>query len=157
MRNYIFQISTEKVDRENYLNESTMVNGSNSELDWCADIDENDREKEITRLVNDVLPKGMFTRIDENTIRYNGGMEQWKMETIAKYKERVEAITPDNYFDYSSIYGLECFCEDPLCGGCLFYLNDSGYAESSQVFMNYVDQLEKESLLYIGGVVMYHS
>ena len=38
MHSTIFQITTEKVEKGDYLNEDTLLQGDNSDLDYCSDI-----------------------------------------------------------------------------------------------------------------------
>lgn len=159
MHSRIFQITTEQVERENYLNEDTLEQGDNVLIDYCAEIDDDEREENIACLVDDILPKGMFTRMGANIIRYNGGMEQWKAEAIAKIKEKAAALTADNYFHYSSIYNLKNAVVNPLDTAYLFYTDAEGgqsWAEKSHYFMQFVSGLEEGTLLYIGGVIDYH-
>ena len=47
MHSRIFQISTEPIDKENYLNEDTLQQGDGSFYDYCSEIDEEDRVKRI--------------------------------------------------------------------------------------------------------------
>lgn len=87
MHSRIFQISTEPIDKENYLNEDTLQQGDGSFYDYCSEIDEEDRKEDIANLVNHALPKGMFELISDDTMRYNGGIEQWKEEYVANIKK----------------------------------------------------------------------
>ena len=96
MHSRIFQISTEPIDKENYLNEDTLQQGDGSFYDYCSEIDEEDRKEDIANLVNHALPKGMFELISDDTMRYNGGIEQWKEEYVANIKKRANALTADN-------------------------------------------------------------
>lgn len=57
MHSRIFQISTEPIDKENYLNEDTLQQGDGSFYDYCSEIDEEDRKEDIANLVNHALPK----------------------------------------------------------------------------------------------------
>lgn len=158
MHSRIFQITTKPVDKENYLNEFTLNQGENSFIDYCDEIDDEEREANIVCLVGSVLPKGMFTRMGANVIRYNGGMQQWKEEAIAKIKEKLAAITPDNYF-WIEHYNLKKAVENPLDAAYLFYTDEKGtqsWAEESYEFMQFVSRLEEGTLLYIGGVIDYH-
>lgn len=41
-------------------------------------------------MVNHALPKGMFELISDDTMRYNGGIEQWKEEYVANIKKKSE-------------------------------------------------------------------
>ena len=92
MHSRIFQISTEPIDKENYLNEDTLQQGDGSFYDYCSEIDEEDRKEDIANLVNHALPKGMFELISDDTMRYNGGIEQWKEEYVANIKKRANAL-----------------------------------------------------------------
>ena len=69
MHSRIFQISTEQIDKENYLDENTLNQGDDSFYDYCANIDDEERKEDIANLVN-YLPKGMFELVSEDTIRY---------------------------------------------------------------------------------------
>lgn len=94
MHSKIFQITTTKVDKECYLNEDTLMQGDNSYFDYCDKIDEEERKYHIDVLVNHILPKGMFELVDEDTIRYIGGVEKWKEEFVAGLRNKMEAVTP---------------------------------------------------------------
>ena len=52
MHSRIFQISTEPIDKENYLNEDTLQQGDGSFYDYCSEIDEENRKEDIANLVN---------------------------------------------------------------------------------------------------------
>ena len=121
MHSRIFQITTEQVERENYLNENTLEQGDASPIDYCSEIDDDEREQNIACLVGAILPKGMFTRVGTNIIRYNGGMEQWKAETVAMIQEKAAALTADNLFRYSAHRNLEQALVNPLDTAYLFY------------------------------------
>ena len=86
MQSTIFQITTEKIEESGLLDEDTLHQGDYFELDYCLNIDDDERKRRIETLVNEVLPKGMFTLIDENTIRYNGGVEIWQEEWVKRMK-----------------------------------------------------------------------
>ena len=67
MHSRIFQISTEQIDKENYLDENTLNQGDDSFYDYCANIDDEERKEDIANLVN-YLPKGMFELVSEDTM-----------------------------------------------------------------------------------------
>ena len=141
MHSRIFQISTEPIDKENYLNEDTLQQGDGSFYDYCSEIDEENRKEDIANLVNYALPNGMFELISDDTMRYNGGIEQWKEEYVANIKKRADALTADNMLEWvdllsqtgsgksvgcrlSFLFGwrrLPIFCRTVLCvyGVCL--------------------------------------
>ena len=159
MHSRIFQISTEPISKENYLNEDTLVQGDFGPYDYCAEIDDEERKEDITNLVNEVLTKGMFELTSENTMRYNGGIEQWKEEYVANIRAKAEAINVDNMLWWKTRKELKKAIENPLRTDYHFYLNGGrcqSFAEESFAFMDFVSSLEPGTTLYIGGVIDYH-
>lgn len=159
MHSRIFQISTERVEKENYLNEDTLQQGDGSFYDYCANIGDEERKQDIADLVEYALPKGMFELTSDDTIRYNGGIEQWKEEFVANIHKKAEAITTENMQEYMPIYNLKEALQNPLNTGYHFYLDGDGcqtFAEPSFAFMEFVCTLEPGTTLYIGGVIDYH-
>ena len=100
MHSRIFQISTTQIDKENYLNENTLNQGDGCFYDYCAEIDDDERNEDIADLVNYALPKGMFELIGDDTMRYNGGMEQWKKEYVANIQKKAAALTVENMLEW---------------------------------------------------------
>ena len=159
MHSRIFQISTVRVDKENYLNEDTLQQGDGSLYDYCAEVDDEERKQDIADLVEYALPKGMFELTSDDTIRYNGGIEQWKEGVVADIHKKAEAITTENMLEYMPIYNLKEALKNPLDTNYHFYLDGEGwqsYAEQSFAFMEFVCTLEPGTTLYIGGVIDYH-
>lgn len=159
MHSRIFQISTTRVDKDNYLNEDTLQQGDGSYYDYCAEIDDEERKQNIADLVEYALPKGIFELTSDDTIRYNGGVEQWKEEFVANIRKKAEAITTDNVLEWGSVYYLKEALKNPLNTDYHFYLDGEGcqsYAEQSFAFMEFVCTLEPGTTLYIGGVIDYH-
>jgi len=159
MHSTIFQITTGKVEKDNYLNEDTLLQGDNSDLDYCLDIDDEERKERIENLVNKILPEGMFTLIDENTIRYNGGVEAWLEEWVKLIQEKSSLVTADNIREWCTLYHLKEAIDNPLDVGSRFY-DDSeccaNYSEKSGEFMRSLNYLEAVILLYVRGVIDYH-
>lgn len=159
MHSRIFQISTVRVDKENYLNEDTLQQGDGSLYDYCAEVDDEERKQDIADLVEYALPKGMFELTSDDTIRYNGGIEQWKEGVVADIHKKAEAITTENMLEYMPIYNLKEALKNPLDTNYHFYLDGEGwqsFAEQSFAFMEFVCTLEPGTTLYIGGVIDYH-
>lgn len=159
MHSRIFQISTTRVEKDNYLNEDTLQQGDGSFYDYCANIGDEERKQDIADLVEYALPKGMFELTSDDTIRYNGGIEQWKEEFVANIHKKAEAITTENMQEYMPIYNLKEALQNPLNTGYHFYLDGDGcqtFAEPSFAFMEFVCTLEPGTTLYIGGVIDYH-
>ena len=159
MHSRIFQISTMQIEKDNYLNEDTLQQGDNSFYDYCANRDDESRKEDIAYLVNSALPKGMFEILSEDTMRYNGGIEQWKEEYVANIRKKAEALTAENMLTWSVTYNLKQAIENPLDVAYHFYLDGEGcqsFAEPSFAFMEFVCTLEPGTILYIGGVIDYH-
>ena len=160
MHSNIFQITTERVGKDCYLNEDTLMQGDNGYYDYCSEISDEVRKENINYLVESILPKGMFELTSDDTMRYNGGMEQWKEEFVADIRKKAEAITTENMMEcVGSVYQLKEALKNPLDTGYHFYLNEEGwqsYAEQSFDFMEFVCTLEVGTTLYIGGVIDYH-
>ena len=159
MHSRIFQVWTEPIDKENYLNEDTLNQGDDSFYDYCANINDEERKEDIACLVNDILPKGMFELVGDDTMRYNGGLEQWKEEYVANIHKRANALTVENMLEWRSTYYLKRAITNPLDTEYHFYLDGSGcqsFAEQSFAFMQFVCSLEPGTILYIGGVIDYH-
>ena len=56
MHSTIFQITTEKIEEGGLLDEDTLYQGDYSELDYCLNIDDDERKRRIDTLVNEELP-----------------------------------------------------------------------------------------------------
>ena len=126
----VFQITSERVDKENTLNEDTLTQGAGSFYDYCSEITPEFRKAMIVILVNEILPKGMFTLIEDDEIVYNG-----------------------------PTYQLEKELKNPLHTDSQFYLSDEtyqAYAEQSAQLMEMVCSLPVGTHLYIGGVIDFH-
>ncbi len=160
MHSRIFQISTTRVEKDNYLNEDTLTQGDNGFYDYCAEIDDEERKQNIVDLVEYALPKGMFELTSDDTMRYNGGVEQWKEGFVADIRKKAEAVTTENMLKcIGPVYQLEEALKNPLDTSFHFYLDGEGcqsYAEHSFAFMEFICTLEPGTILYIGGVIDYH-
>lgn len=160
MHSKIFQITRTRVDKDNYLNEDTLMQGAGSFFDYCGEIDDEERQLYIESLVNEVLPKGMFELVSEDTMRYMGGAEEWKKGFVEGIRLKAEDVTTDKVQDWiGPVYQLEKYLKNPLDTGYWFYTDENGvqsYAEQSYEFLREVCGLEPGTLLYIGGIIDYH-
>ncbi len=160
MHSTIFQITTERVRKGCFLNEDTLTQGDGANIDYCGNITEEERRERIERLVNNILPKGMFTLMEDSVLRYNGGAEKWKKEWVRNIKAQARRINVNNVtISIGPMYDLEQAVNNPLDCYSLFYFDKEcidDYAERSGELMNTVCRLKANTLLYIGGVVDYH-
>ena len=159
MHSTIFQIAKEPINKGCYLQEDTLVQGDGSFYDYCSEIDDEERKRDIAILVDYILPKGMFELTSEDTIRYIGGMKQWKEEYVNNIHRKAETLTVENMLEWGSTYYLKQAIENPLDTDFHFYLDGDGcqaFAEKSFAFMKFICTLEPGTTLYIGGVIDYH-
>lgn len=161
MHSSIFQISDARIDKENFLDETSIEVGSISLADYTAEITSEERQCAIEDLVNHWLPKGMFSLGTEpDTIVYNGGMDEWlSNEWLPKIRQSAQNLSSDNVFKSPNLYRMERLLDNALDIGTLFYLsseNYQNYAERSTAFMEYVNGYSEGQVFYIGGVLDYH-
>lgn len=160
MHSTVYQITKERVIEGNFLNEDTLTQGTDGNIDYCSDIDATDRKWRIDNLVNTILPKGMFTQMENDTIRYNGGIEAWKAEWVKRIQEKANLVTPANVTEWiGATYHLKTELENPFGTGSLFYTDEEGVescANESGDFMAIVNELKEGEHLYIGGVIDYY-
>ena len=161
MHSIIFQITTKKLtEGSGLLTEGTIEQGDGTAYDYCAEIDEEERDTTIKTLVNDILPKGMFELAAPNAIIYKGGIDKWKWDYITDIQAKAKALSPDNIIDWvGPIYQLEKAIKNPLGTSYQFYFDEEGfqcYAEESYELLRFVSNLEVGTTLYFGGVIDYH-
>ena len=156
----VFQITCQRVDKENTLNEYTLAQGDGSFYDYCAEITPECRKEMIVCLVNEILPKGMFSLIGDDELVYNGGAEEWKAEWVKAIHDKARKVTTKNVMDWiGPTYQLEKELKNPLHTDSQFYLSDEtyqSYAEQSAQLMEMVCNLQVGTHLYIGGVIDFH-
>ena len=78
MHSTIYQISTEPIVENDYLNSDRIVAGENASISYLYENSEDGRKFDIRFLLEHILPKGMFTPIEESTLTYNGGFAMWR-------------------------------------------------------------------------------
>jgi hypothetical protein len=159
MHSKIYQITEERIGEDNYITERTFDEGRNDFYDYCADIDEDDRNYAIESLAKNLLPTGMFTIVEKDTLIYNGGAEEWKDNWVKLIHQKAKAITPENITEWiGEAYTLEKELLNPLDIGSRFVTDTfpSNDAQQSGDFMKMICGLEPGAKLYIGGVVDFH-
>ena len=83
---------------------------------------EEERKFHIDNLINNILPKGMFELVSDDTIRYNGGADKWKEEFVATLQEKAKAVTTENCTLWiGEVYQLEKYLKNPLDTGYQLY------------------------------------
>lgn len=156
----VFQITRQRVDEENVLNENTLTQGDGSDYDYCTNISQRERMEMIEALVNGILPKGMFTMVGEDELIYQGGAKEWKQLWVDEIQKRAKMVTSENVTEWiGATYQLEKVIKNPLNTDSHFYLSEDScqtYAETSNELMRFVCSLEEGNHLFIGGIIDFH-
>ena len=156
----VFQITKQRVDEENVLNENTLTQGDGSDYDYCTNISQRERMEMIEALVNGILPKGMFTMVGEDELIYQGGAKEWKRLWVDEIQKRAKMVTSENVTEWiGATYQLEKAIKNPLNTDSHFYLSEDScqtYAETSNELMRFVCSLEEGTHLFIGGIIDFH-
>ena len=156
----VYQITKRRVDKENYLNENTLTQGDSSDYDYCSEISEEERAESIDTLVNNILPKGMFTLIGSDELVFNGGTPDWIhkwVDAIHKKSEEVNVMNVTHWI--GAAYQLQKVINNPLATDSHFYLSEDTtqtYGEPSAELMRMVCRLKIGERLFIGGIIDYH-
>ncbi len=156
----VYQITKQRVSEDNILNENTLEQGDSSDYDYCSEISSEDRAEMIENLVNNVLPKGMFTLVGTDELVFNGGAKEWLEKWVKDIHDKAEVVNAENVTDWiGAAYQLKKVLKNPLMTDHHFYLSDDTtqtYAEPSVELMRMVCKLKEGTHLYIGGVIDYH-
>ena len=156
----VYQITKHRVSKENYLNENTLQQGDSSNYDYCSEISEEERVESINTLLNDILPKGMFTKIASDELVFNGGTTDWIHNWVNAIHEKSKNVNVENVTDWiGAAYQLKKVINNPLGTDSHFYLSESNtqtYGEESAELMRMVCKLRIGEHIYIGGIIDYH-
>lgn len=88
MYSTIFQITTQRISKDCFLNENTLPQGVNSEFDYCREISEDERKTAINNLIETILPKGMFILLNKDTIIYKVVHQNGKRNGATEYRRK---------------------------------------------------------------------
>ena len=136
----IFQLSNRPIEKREYIGIEHVGQGDMVFMDYTCEIDNEDRKREIKNLAGRILPEGMFTLNADETLAYNGGFTEWRMEWAG------------------TAYHLQKAILNPLATDCLFiteFCDGHGTAERSRELMRLVETLAAGEKLYIGAVIGY--
>lgn len=153
MHSNVFQISTEKIQREDFIYEETL--DGYDFFDYCSEISDEDRLEEIKRLSGHILPEGMFTLVGDDILIYNGGAEKIRQEWADRIRAKAALVTEENIMKFvGPAYQLKKEIENPLGTSTRFYID--GCVEQSDELVKMLCGLEPGTRLYIGGVIDWH-
>lgn len=161
MHSTIYQISTEPIAERDLLHIDNIIAGEMASISYVNENDEEGRKFDIKCLVEHILPKGMFTLSDENTLSYNGDFNMWRKSHFDKIKALSAQLTPANVMKYNGPIGeLKKAIVNPLGTSALFvtdFYGGGGTAECSADLMDMVSALSKGDKLYLGAILGYHN
>ena len=157
MHSYIYQVRTAPLSENDILDSDNIKEGESVFLDYTYDIEESERETAIKKLVEQTLPKGMFSLNPDMTLTYNGGFPMWKKSYFDSVMKVTMSITPANVMDeYGTMRVLKRSFLNPFNTANLFECGETT-AEKSIELMRVVANLSKGDKLYFGAVIGYHS
>ena len=161
MHSIIFQISTKPIAEHDFLNIDLIEAGEMASISYVDNIDESERELNIKHLAENILPKGMFTKSDNNTLIYNGGFNKWSKTQCDHIMTLSVQVTPSNVMKWMGPIGeLKKAITNPLGTDTLFvteFYRGSVTAECSADLMEMVSLLSKGDKLYIGTIASSHN
>ena len=161
MHSTIYQISTEPIAENDYLNIDSIVAGENASISYVCENSEDGRKFDIRFLLKHILPKGMFTPTEESTLTYNGGFAIWRKSHFDNIKAISAELTPANVMKWNGPIGqLKKAIINPLGVDALFvteFYGGAGTAERSADLMDIIARLKKGYKLYIGAILGYHN
>lgn len=161
MHGTIYQISTEHIDRDDYIGVETVSEGEMAGFDYLYETEEGERSKSIQYLAERILPKGMFSiAADGESLVYQGGFEQWRKSYLNLIRSKTEVINEDNIMDWiGPAYQLQKAIVNPLDTSAYFVMesNRFGTAERSRDLMVMISNLKEGTRLYIGEILGYHT
>ena len=161
MHSTIYQISTEPIVENDHLTTDRLVAGENASISYLYENSEDGRKFDIRFLLEHILPKGMFTPIEESTLTYNGGFAMWRKSHFDNIKAISAELTPANVMKWNGPIGqLKKAIINPLGVDALFvteFYDGAGTAERSADLMDIIARLKKGDRLYIGAILGYHN
>lgn len=161
MHSLIFQVSTNPIHKEDFINPDRINEGEMAYIDYASELNETERKHHIKRIVEYLLPKGLFTlNPDRESVTYKGGYTEWSKVYAEGIRERANAINPSNLMKGTGpVWQLQKYILNPLATDCLFisaFYGGEGTAERSRSLMKIVSDLTIGQKLYFGAVFDYH-
>ena len=161
MHSTIYQICIKPIAESDYLSIDNIVAGEMASISYVYDNTEEGRKHDIKNLLENILPKGMFTLSAKDTLTYNGGFKMWKKAHFDNIKALSAQLTPANVMKWNGPIGqLKETISNPLGTNALFvtdFYRGGGTAECSADLMDMVSGLKKGDTLYLGAILGYHN
>lgn len=152
-----YEISKEPIEEDDYLTMDSCVDYLEKyDFDYCKDADCDDRLSDVERFPA-IFPIGMFTKVGENSFRYNGGFAEWEKSFCSNLKGLAAGLPDEGVLSDRALYRIKHLIENPI-GDYMFYFGEHfPTIQPGVMFMNlFVSNLKVGDVIYIGGVVYFH-
>lgn len=157
MHSTVYQITRKKIDHSDFISQHSLAQGDGYYIDYCSEVSPDERQRRISVLVDSILPHDMFTVVDADTIRYEGGIDEWIGSWVSSIHSHAALVTPENVVKYADApFQLLNEVRNPLHVDNLFYLYEdrsSLFAERSDELIRLISTLSVGDCLHIGGVL----
>ncbi|NLW24677.1 MAG: hypothetical protein GXY91_05485 [Clostridia bacterium] len=150
MHSRIFQLSDEKINKDDFITEENFYEDSfiGSVADYVSD--NIDRKEDIKWLMSCLEPYGVKLDKEEESIVFPKGFKQrYFEERFKKFKETVNGMTLNDFCDSIKAWQLSQIIEKKFD----FYI----YVSYPQPLDDFIRDLEEEKKYFIGGIVDYHA
>ncbi|MBD5386345.1 hypothetical protein HDR70_00405 [bacterium] len=161
MHSFIFQVSTNPIHREDFINLDRINEGEIAYIEYVSELNETERKHRIKGIVENLLPKGMFTlNPDGESVTYKGEYTEWSKKYAEGIHDRANVINPSNLMKGTGyVWQLQKYTVNPLETDCLLvsaFYGGEGNAERSRSLMKIISDLTIGQKLYFGEVFDYH-
>lgn len=162
MNSHVFQISNFSISRSSFINANQLAAFRCRFFEYCYNLSEDERLRVIRQFIDECLPKGMFTLVGMDKVRYNGGFQAWLSEWTDRLHSLCTNVSVDKPLEcFGSSYNrLKEMIDNPLQVQARFYLSDdieNDKCESAADFMRMVSSMHEGDFLYIGAVLGYYA
>ncbi len=148
----IYQISKERVNKEDYITPDIYFEYSNEYMDYVCETDTYDED--LKDLVEYVLPKDCFCLEKDGMIRYKGGLHKFVEEWIRKLQEMTN--NPQGRKLSYALEKLVLLIKHPTEYRSLIYMKGYGIMTTGEWMATILDDLKAGDSFYIGNVLDFH-
>lgn len=155
MHSTIFQVSNEPIRQEDWVNEDTVVEYSNTDcgIDYVVALtDDAEKKYQVARLA---MQLGDMVTINPDglSLTYNGGMDIWKRQFYKRIENIIATYKPQSLT--LSSFHVKQEIVHPI-GMDLFIMDGNWNADDSGEFMSWLEDLNVGDVIYFGVIMDYH-
>jgi len=157
MHSKIFQITKEKLSKEEYITENTFYDHLPEGADYVQNLSKEEAEACLSWV--DEMLKGIFTRKGRELTFI--GVETFIGEWVEKIKESANALTVENMKDSLTLFRHKMLCERTHKDVWFLVYQGADGEEYADFFADFIwylhaTEVKKGTKFYIGGIVDYH-